>query len=330
MTVRRLLFLLVLGGLWCGAPTPAQAAEQPGDYTVTPQLPENQLQTTKSYFDLLVKPHQRQTLTVTLTNTSKRPARFEVWANPALTSDNGAIDYSQRQASIDSTVPVDWRQAVTLAKHRYALVGGEKVTIPITLNLPATTFKGRVLGGLNVVKLTPRTKGQLTSRVGYTVAIVLQQHTAPVVPELKLLKAGAQAVNKRPTLQFKFRNPAATIIPNLKFHTTITRQGKTYIDNHANPYQVAPNTTFHLNLGLANHAIVPGTYQAKVVATSGKFFKRKFTRTFTISRQQAAAVNRNTIHATEPDHLWRNIAIGLVAVILLGGGGWWLYHRRQA
>ncbi|WP_054722995.1 DUF916 domain-containing protein [Lacticaseibacillus nasuensis] len=56
MTVRRLLFLLVLGGLWCGAPTPTQAAEQPGDYTVTPQLPENQLQTTKSYFDLLVTP----------------------------------------------------------------------------------------------------------------------------------------------------------------------------------------------------------------------------------------------------------------------------------
>lgn len=330
MRAKTILYAFVaMLGVWLAPHT--FAAAQSSDFTVRALLPSNQMDRTGGYFDLLVKPNQKQTVYAELTNSAKQAASFEVGVNPAMTSDNGAIDYGQSTRKVDASAPLDFRKVATTPKRTYTVAAASTIKIPITITMPAKQFKGRVLGGLHVLKKTKQVKGKINNRIAYSLAIVLQQSDASVSPTLALLKAGPKAVNHRTTIQLKFRNSAATIIPNLKFHTKITHNNKAFIDNYANPYQVAPNTVFNLNLGLDDHRVEPGTYKVTTVATNGKFYKRTFKTTFTVDAKQAAKINRSTITQPTPTNPWRTAAIVLGIVVALGACGglaWWWWRKR--
>ncbi|MFP9039076.1 WxL protein peptidoglycan domain-containing protein, partial [Enterococcus faecalis] len=68
------------------------------------------------YFDLLVAPEQNQILEVIISNSSDEERTFEVSANPAVTSDGGTIDYSQKKPTLDETLPFDVRDVLLIAK----------------------------------------------------------------------------------------------------------------------------------------------------------------------------------------------------------------------
>ncbi|MCI1986106.1 MAG: DUF916 and DUF3324 domain-containing protein [Lactobacillus sp.] len=308
---------------------PVNAAEEPGQFTLTPQLPSNQNPKTSGYFDLLVKPGQTQTLTVQLTNSSDQPGKFQVWANPGLTSDNGAIDYSQRHRNADAGAPLAFRQIATLPQHVYTVGANSHVAIPLTLKLPNKQFRGRVLGALNVVQVgkgaATTTSGNtvIRNKVGYSLAVVLQQSREPVAPQLTGGKARPKAVNHWPTIQLTFHNPAATIIPGLTLQTRVTRQQKTYLKHTSSDYQVAPNSSFHLNLDLNGQPLRPGKYTVETTASSGKFFKRHFRSQFTVTRPQADAINRNTVVKASGPNYWMIAAIVAVILTLVFAALWW-------
>lgn len=332
--LRNFVMMLALAiGMSTGAVV--QAAEESGQFTLTPQLPSNQNSKTSGYFDLLVKPGQTQTLMVRLTNSSNQSNKYQVWANPALTSDNGAIDYSQRHRNADSSAPLAFRQVATLAKHRYTVKANSSVSIPLTLKLPDKKFQGRVLGAINVVQVgkgtTSSTSGNtvIRNKVGYSLAVVLQQNYATVAPELTGGKARPKAVNHWPVIQLTFHNPVATIIPKLTLKTRVTRQNKTYLTHTSTDYQVAPNTSFHLNLDLNGQALQPGRYTVDTTATSGKFFKRHFRSHFTVTRSQAAEINHNTVVKASGPNYWMIAAIVAMILVLIFAVLWWRSRRAH-
>lgn len=63
-------------------------------------ISENQIDKAIGYFDLLVAPEQNQTLEVIISNSSDEERTFEVSVNPAVTSDGGTIDYSQKKPNV--------------------------------------------------------------------------------------------------------------------------------------------------------------------------------------------------------------------------------------
>lgn len=77
-------------------PSISQAKHSAGDFGIKPVFPENQIDKAIGYFDLLVAPEQNQTLEVIISNSSDEERTFEVSVNPAVTSDGGTIDYSQK------------------------------------------------------------------------------------------------------------------------------------------------------------------------------------------------------------------------------------------
>ncbi|MFD1465176.1 DUF916 and DUF3324 domain-containing protein [Lapidilactobacillus mulanensis] len=317
------ILAILFGGIFATTHQ-TEAAENPGNFSVTPIYPKNQQDESLGYFDLLVAPGQKQTLNVRLTNPSTTARTFEVYINPAVTSDGGTIDYNQRSVKLDPTIPFDVRKVLTLAQHDYKLAAKSSVVIPIQVALPADQFAGRVLAGITVnekkTSTTDENEGaiQVKNKIAYNIAVVLQESTAAITPDLKLVSGDLAAVNAKTTVQLKFQNPTPTIINHLIFTTKIKRNDKVYVKSTTNEYLVAPNSNFHLNLDLAGDHAQPGDYVAEIVARSGTKYEWKFKYEFTVNQDQANKVNQGSIFVTKDKQTpwWLYLLIALVIVLL--------------
>lgn len=301
---KKLLLLLVFLWIPFSLPRVVHAEEAPqGDFGVKAILPENQIDKNLGYFDLLVTPKQEQTLEIELTNNAKEDRTFEVAVNPAVTSDGGTIDYGQKDAKLDKTIPFDVRQAIHLEKEEYQVPKQSTLNIPIQVQLPDKAFAGRVLAGVHITpknaeKTTDTTNKNgvsIKNEISYNLAIVLQQSQQAINPDLKLLDSQVAAVNAEPTIQLHFQNPAATIISDLTFKSKVYLNDKLYLEQTSNPYLVAPNSNFHLNLDLNKTKAKAGKYRVEVTAQDDKNHKWHFQQSFTVKDTVAKKVNDNSI-----------------------------------
>lgn len=298
-----------------------KAADNPSDYSVTPVMPANQRKDVSGYFDLIMTKNQKQDLAIQINNGAKTETTFEVYLNPAMTSDGGAIDYGIRNAKVDKSVPFDIRDVAKLDKHSYTVPANSSINVPIHLQMTSQAWQGRVLGGINIQKTGKGAQtgtsenASMRTKIAYSVALVLQQKLEKITPNLNYKTTGPAKVNGYATIQMSFQNPTPTIIPNLIFTTVLKKEGKTYIKNTSNEYSVAPNTAFHVNLGLDGQRVEPGKYQLDVVARSGPFFKWHFTDNFEILPAKADKVNQNAIFPAKAGIDWWKV-IAIVAIII--------------
>jgi len=218
-------------------PSISQAEDSAGDFGIKPVFPENQIDKAIGYFDLLVAPEQNQTLEVIISNSLDQERTFEVSVNPAVTSDDGTIDYSQKNPTLDGTLPFDVRDVLTVAKKEVNVPAHAETTVPVEVKIPAKSFKERVLAGIHVspkeeAETENATEGaQIKNRIAYNLAVVLQESQETIEPDLKLLSGDLNEVNAKPTVQLRFQNPQPTIISNLIFTSKIYYENQLYIEN---------------------------------------------------------------------------------------------------
>ena len=63
-------------------------------FTVESIIPDNQVDTTKTYFYLAMKPNQKQSIQVKLKSLQDTPLTIQVGIHTAVSSSVGAIDYT--------------------------------------------------------------------------------------------------------------------------------------------------------------------------------------------------------------------------------------------
>ena len=63
-------------------------------FTVKPNIPENQAKNTQSYYDLIVKPGQKQEVELSLINKTDEELTIDLNLANAVTNDNGLIVYN--------------------------------------------------------------------------------------------------------------------------------------------------------------------------------------------------------------------------------------------
>lgn len=321
------VLLFVVSGLFF-SPQKSSAEELPGKFGVRAILPQNQIDPNVSYFDLLVKPSQKQTIEVELQNLDDKDRDFDISINPAVTSDGGTIDYGQKNAKLDKSAPYDLRKYVTLESNTVTIKAKETKKVPIQISLPEKDFKGRMLAGITVKPKekdtiespkddsSNKSKAQIINRLSYSVAIVLQQSKEKVAPDLKLMEASAKPFNSIPYISFNFQNPTGTIISELVFSTKVYKNGKLFIENTSNPFLVAPTSNFNLRLDLDGQKVASGDYEATIVAKS-KEKTWTFKKDFTVTRDKAAKVNKNTVYGKEKTN-WLIIVLLIALIVSLG------------
>ncbi|MEB7792123.1 DUF916 and DUF3324 domain-containing protein [Enterococcus faecalis] len=311
--------ILLLSVFLCSLTVKAETL--PGQFGLQAVIPENQVDRSVSYFDLLVQPNQKQTIEVELKNLSEEQRSFFINVNPAVTSDGGTIDYGQKNPQLDKSLPFDIRKSIHLEANEITLAGKSSQKIPIQLSLPDIQFEGRILAGITV---TPKERNeqkesgnqaQIVNRLSYSLALVLQQKTNKIVPDLKLVTADSKAFNEVPYIRFLYQNPKGTIISQLVFKTKLYYRDKLFIENTSNTYLVAPYSHFNLRLDLKGQTVKSGEYRAEIVAQSEEKTWR-FTKKFKISGKEARKTNKNTVYQIEKTN-WKLLGLGGILIIAL-------------
>lgn len=141
------LFLIVplLFGLF--PVSQVSAAEGDVGYSVQAKIPTNQIDKKQTYFDLKMKPKQKQTVEIDVKNNSNEEIQVEASVNYASTNRTGTIDYTKNDTSEqDESLKYSLPQIAKIADDQKLLtipVNGTE-TVQVTIEMPKDTVDGVV------------------------------------------------------------------------------------------------------------------------------------------------------------------------------------------
>lgn len=290
-------------------------------YSVRAIIPDNQIDTTKTYFDLMVKPGETQQLSLEVTSTSDQPLTLGITPYNGTTNQNGELEFSVEPSKPDSTLTAPITELVS---------GSQSVTLPpkatkqVTFNLtiPETVFKGKRVGGFTIYDQTndqetaPTGKQdvQIRNVFSMVIGIQLQEKSETIQPELVLKGVKGDLFNYRTAMTANLQNTQPDFLSPLNVTATIRQAGskKVLYETEKKGMAMAPNSNFDFPVLLDNQEIKAGKYLMDIVATSGNQTWR-YAKKFTISKDEATRLNAD---ALELDRQSRPF-IGTLTVVLL-------------
>ena len=275
-------------------------------FSVETEIPENQIDKTKTYFDLMMKPDQEQILKVRAANSTDENLVIDVSVKSATTNSNGVIEYGESLTALDKSAPADLSEIIQLKD------GGESVELPaksekvveLRVKMPKEEFSGQLAGGITFSEKVDETKDKqkentnglaIENRYAYTVAVLLRENETVVQPELSLEKVESMKVTAN--------------VKNKKTNNVI-------LEKEQEDMQMAPNSIFNFPIPYEENEMEAGTYVlAMTVEGSGK--KWQFTKEFTISKEEAKTFNEKdaTVKKTESKLIY--LLIGLLLLLLI-------------
>lgn len=329
-------WVLLMGVFFGGLTMTAKADSL--NYTVTADLPSNQINSQVSYFDLKVKPGQRQTLTINIKNKDSQAHRYTVTPNLAVTNDNGIIDYSQAKAKADSSLKFNVKTALS-AKQTVTVPAKTTKKVAIKLTMPKKAFNGIALGGINVIQEMKQQKQKsngmaINNQYAYVIGLQLRESAKVTLkPNMKLHQVKATQINYRNYVTANLQNDQPVIMHGLKIKSYVTKAGssKKVLTTNKENLSMAPNSNFNFAIGEGTQQLAAGKYVLHLTATADQG-KWQFTKNFTISSKQAQTLNDTAVGNTaQKNYFWWFVAFGLIILALLGLVIWLvLKNRKQA
>lgn len=311
----------------------ANAAEM--NFAVTANIPNNQIDKRQTYFNLKMKPNQKQDITVTLKNSTNKDVTVMAEANTAITNDNGVVEYSHVKPKLDKTM-VNPLSSIIKSDKEVTVPAKKSIEHTFHITMPAKKFNGEIDGGLYFYEKInkdsekkSKSNVQIKNRYAFVIGTTLTETDDVVKPDMKLLKIEPGSVNFRNTLKVNLQDPTTTPIRNLKV------DGKVYSRNgdkalHASTTSnmtMAPNTNFNYGIFWDNQPFKPGKYRLEMTATSG-VHKWKWTEYFTIDGATADKLNEKAVDLEKDYTMWYILA-GIFLLLLLLLLIWFLVRRRN-
>lgn len=331
-----LFFLLVLGGLF-SYPKSVNAGEL--NFTVTPILPENQIDKTTGYFDLHMKPSQQQTLEVELSNLIDQELTVEMYATTAVTNLNGVIEYKDLDPRLDTSLKHPF-QTIAQVPESIVLSGNETKRVAVEITMPEEEYTGMILGGL-YFKEKHKEEPELSDQKGmgvrnvfsYILAVKLTENETELQPDLKLLEARAGQVNYHNAFEAQLQNPQSVEMNNLTVTAQVVKQGSSTVlyEETREGLRMAPNSNFYYPIPLNGGAFEPGKYEMIVKAhTPEQEWSLKTP--FEITADEAKQINEESVEdlAYSPNYwLWIALGSGVIVIVVAGNIFWSRYKLKK-
>ncbi|WP_439443055.1 DUF916 and DUF3324 domain-containing protein [Listeria aquatica] len=307
MDINRILSSVIIGiVIFSGAAGSVQASDM--NYSVQANIPANQLDKTKTYFDLRMKPREKETISLTLKNKSGEAATILVEPNRATTNRNGVINYAASNEKRDNSLEVDFEQLIS-SKKEVKLAPNEEKKVDFTLQMPKRPFSGMVLGGFYVHKKEANTtragakEVQVKNDFSYVIGVKLTESDEPVVPDLRLNEVKPGLENYRTMVSANIQNTSATIISNLHIEAEVFKQGEEKAIHHVkrDNQAMAPNSNYDFIIPWDKAKLVSGKYLLKLKADDGAGHKWDFRKGFVI-REKDRALNEEALLLPKERH----------------------------
>lgn len=304
---------------------------------VSAVLPENQRSNDISYFDLLVKPKDQQTLVVNVVNTTNKPQTVNTAVSAATTNVNGVVEYAPSKNKLDQSAPIDMAKIATLPKSIEIPANSSK-KLEVKLTIPDKNWDGVVAGGITVTQAeatqsssNKKTGVTIRNRYAYAIGVLLQtKQDSTVTEKLNLAKVTADQIDARNAIISELHNTSETYLKKVSVTSKVTRvnSSKVLYEAKKSDMKVAPSSIFNYPINLKGHAFKAGRYTMDMTVKSEKSTWH-FKKNFTITTKEANDLNAKdiTIVHDEGFNWWWIVLI--VAIILALGAYIWKRRRNQ-
>ncbi|ALS02554.1 hypothetical protein ATZ33_14555 [Enterococcus silesiacus] len=306
---------------------------QDADYEVKAIPSTKQVDKSKTYFDLRLKPEEKHVISVTVTNQSDQERTINTSVKTATTNTNGVVEYlkSEQNQSID--LPYDLSKLVKTNASKIILAPHESKNVDYDITMPEDDFSGVLSGGI-IFTSENKAKSQATNadvainnQFGYVIALVLHGNKE-VSPDLQLAKVNLGQINNRNTVFAQLANPKAAYLNRLNVTVKIRKEStdKILYETKKSDLQMAPNSIFNYPVSLQETEFKPGKYRLAVHAESkGKIWD--FEEGFEIKGTEAKKLNEQAyIHHDKHNYLLYIILIVILLLLILL---YIVYRKRQ-
>ncbi|PZG39258.1 cell surface protein [Listeria ivanovii] len=290
------------------------------NFSVDAVIPDNQINKEKSYFDLRMKPKQKQTLHLKFSNLSDKDVTVETTINPAITNVNGVVEYSENSPKLDKTLTYNIQRLTKLAPE-VKLKAKETMTVPFEVTMPEESWDGILLGGIYMKQkeseLKEKKDTQIENKYSYVIGLQLSETEKVIKPEMELLDVFPGQSNYRNVVYSKLQNKTAIIIRDLKVDGKVYKKNsdKVLHETKKENMAMAPNSNFDYAINWGNKELKPGTYRLEMTADSGENHW-EWKKEFVITGETAAKLNEQAVNL-EKDSTWIYVLIGSIVLVTL-------------
>lgn len=243
-------------------------------------IPNNQVDKTKTYFDLLLKPGEKQQVSIKLTNFTTRKITVDVENNDAMTNDNGIVDYSQHEKNSDASLKYSFSEISQIAKE-VTIPPQASVTTKLTINMPKNKFEGIIAGGIYIYEKDKaqetNVRGTISNKFVYSLGVQLRNEASldKVKPTIELDKEKIIPIrsNGLNGIEVNLQNTSPNFIKELEIEAKIINNSDKYLSHEIKKtdLKMAPNSNFYFPLTWTDDegpGITSGSYIVEVTAYS--------------------------------------------------------------
>ena len=298
-------------------------------FYVSAELPDNQLNKNVSYFDLRMKPSEKQTIKVKVFNENDRDMNMGVFVSNASSNANGLIDYSQ-QGIKDDSLKYPLESIAKPVEDVFTVPANGSKTVKIKLTMPEKEYDGIILGGLVFKEVIEKNAKQdipsepalsINNVLSYALAVKISENDNYEDINLDLTDVEARVINYEPVVTHYIKNDAAALSTKMSMTIAVTDidTGETVSNSQNDNVSIAPDSVMPYSLKLKDTKLKEGNYISKVSITykdnEAKERTVKFEKEFSVNEEHANAINDyNTVQESMPT--WAKVIIAGIAILI--------------
>lgn len=331
---KRISLLLLMVLVFAATVLPVSAESKGSLYSVQAILPENQINSKVTYYDLRMEAGQEQTIELLVKNISDEDVVITVSVNNAATNTNGNIMYTVAGIK-DESMNHDIESIATIRDSEFTLSVGEEKIVEIDLDMPEVTFDGVILGGIlvqgDVVDQNDSTDEQengllLENKVAYVIGLKLSETDNLVKPNMNYLGTEPVLYGLATSMGVKLQNTEAIIMKNVTVQAEIYKKNSDTLlhESTSTTVEIAPNSTFNYIVDWEGQAIEAGSYRLKLkVVYEDKVWE--WDEEFEVGKEETNEINDGAIEAKKTTPILLYVVLGgsiglllLIVAFLLG------------
>ena len=318
MLISSLLF--VIGGFIFFGAIHASAESMEPKVSIKPVIPENQQNKEARYFDLRMKPNQKEQVVIQLTNQTKEQVHLKVAFADAKTTSQGVIDYSDNQ-HLRSKAPQEllFTQMIS-GPSDIVLKAQETKEVVFELLMPEGVFDGFVLGGIEFIEEISEQKesSTLTTQMSYLVGFKLSETDTELPYDLVLEEPRVGMKDYKNAILVSLANQNGRLINELKLSIQVIKKEEetVILQSHLESARIAPYSVIEIPVYLEDDLLDPGDYEIRIQAKSDEGFQKEWVEMFEVTKKDHELFKENDTLWIE-DTTTNNKLIFFITVITL-------------
>ncbi|MGG5316464.1 DUF916 and DUF3324 domain-containing protein [Enterococcus sp. AZ072] len=298
-------------------------------FTVQAVLPENQIDHSSSFFDLLLD-SMEQTVEVEIISTRKEPVTVTIGVSNAGTSNAGEIVYTDTEKTKDKTLVDPVTDLVASDQKEIQIENYETKKCSFKIKPPQQKINGARIGALSFMSKISESDEQVQSVYGYRIGMILLEEDTFYKDgnALNLQQVRPNIINGRKVIEAQLQNPQPKILEPLTVETVLKKKGEDQVLKHekVSNMRMAPNSHFSFLTNWGLDKFKKGTYVLSIRASSSEN-KWAWEKEFSINADQAQKLEKNAAYKiTYPK--WVIYAAIAMVILTLGLFSYLLFRRN--